>query len=163
MKKKIIIFSSVLGLAVITGYRIQKLRAEGDFVVPNVSRLQGGGIPREYVAAKKTSDVLREPLAVSSGLALVSASRIGRFAVGDKISGTDARIISVAKTIDLDSGMFLVRVSPEISGDVFVEKKHTGFFLPIDSVLPKGARIVAKDAERIVAAGIKDGDLIQVK
>jgi len=164
MKRKAVIFTSILALAVLTGYRIQRIRAEEELRVNNIVRIQAErGAPHDYVVAKKSSGVLLEPLFVQNGRALVTPSRIGRFSVGDKIYGKNAVIAKVSKSIDLDTGMFVIIVSGAITGDVFVEKRYTGFFLPIDAVLPTGARVIAKDAERMVVVGLRDGDRIIVR
>jgi hypothetical protein len=164
MNKKIIIFISILSLSFIVGYRVRQIRKEGDAVVHNITRIhRDSGAPREYVIAKKTTDVLSEPLFVQNGRALVSAGRIRKFAVGDKIRGKDAQITYISQGIDLDTGMFVVRVSGNISGNVFVQKKHTGFFLPADARLPDGARVIARDNERMVVVGLKDGDRVIVR
>jgi hypothetical protein len=164
MKKKLVIFVCILGAMMAAGYRIQKIRAESDRRVHNMVRIHAEyGAPHDYVIAKTTTDVLLEPLFVQNGRALVSSLRVGRFVVGDKINGKKARITTVSKNIDLDTGMFVVRVSGNISGEVYVEKRHTGFFLPIDAVLPPNARVIARDSDRVVVLGLSEGDKIVVR
>jgi hypothetical protein len=164
MKKKMAIFVLVLLTSVAVGHRVRQIRREGVLVVHNAARIHAeSGVPHEYVVAKKTTDVLLEPLFVQNGRALVSAGRAHKFAVGDMIHGKDAKITYISPNVDLDTGMFIVRVSGNVSGNVFVRKKYTGFFLPADAVLPDGARMVARDGERMVAAGLRDGDKVIVK
>jgi hypothetical protein len=164
MKKKAIIFFSVLFAAVLVGYRIQKLREEGIRNVNNTVRIhKEKGAPMEYVVAKKTTDFLEEPLFVQNGRALVSTGRIGKFSAGQEIKGVNARIVSVSKNIDLDTGMFMIRVSGNISGNVMVLMKYSGYFLPVDAVLPDGAKIIAKDNDRMVVVGLNDGDKVIVR
>ncbi|MDR2268980.1 MAG: hypothetical protein LBD94_02240 [Rickettsiales bacterium] len=164
MKKKIIVFFLILSISVLVGYRIQKIRSEGIRAVHNVVRIHAEhGTPKEYVIAKKTTDFLEEPLFVKNGRALVSSGRIKKFAVGQKIKGADARITYVSKDIDLDTGMFVVKVSGNVVGTMRILSEYTGFFLPIDAELPDGAKVIAKDADRVVVLGLKDGDKIVVR
>jgi hypothetical protein len=162
--KKTLIFLSILVLALIVGHRIQSLRDEARRSVNNVVRIQREkGIPREYAVAKKTTDFLEIPLFVQNGRALVGASQVGKFAAGQKIKGSRHVITSVSKNIDLDTGMFVIRVSGNITGNFLVLSRYTGYFLPADAVLPPGAKIIARDAGRIVAVGLRDGDEVVVK
>jgi hypothetical protein len=164
MKKKAIIFLSILFVSTLAGYRIQKLREEGIRNVNNIVRIhKEKGRPREYAVAKETTDFLEEPLFVQNGRALVSAGRIRMFSVGQKIKDSDSRITYVSQDVDLDTGMFIVGVSGNITGSVMVLRKYTGFFLPIDAVLPNGAKLIAADNERMVASGLSDGDVVTIK
>ncbi|MDR3208373.1 MAG: virulence-associated V antigen [Rickettsiales bacterium] len=164
MKKKAAIFLSILLLSVLVGYRIQKLREEGVRHVNNIVRIhKEKGSPHEYVVAEKTTDFLEEPLFVQNGRALVSADRVHMFSTGQKIKDKDANITFVSRDIDLDTGMFIVRVSGNITGNVMALREYTGFFLPVDAVLPAGAKVVAKDNQRMVVAGLKDGERIVIK
>jgi hypothetical protein len=162
--KRIAVFLAVLSLSVIVGRRVQSIRKEGSYAVNNVVRIQAEkGVPRNYVEAARTTDFLSEPLYVRNGRALVSTGRVGKFRVGQKVRGKTARIISVSNGIDLDTGMFVIRFSERISGSVFVEQKYTGFFLPLDAEIPEHAKIVAKDNERVVATGLREGEKVAVK
>jgi hypothetical protein len=164
MRKKALIFLSILCASVMVGYRIQRLREEGVRHINNIVRIhKEKGVPHEYAVAKKTTDFLEEPLFVQNGRALVSADKIHMFSAGQAVKGKNARITGVARSIDLDTGMFIVRISGNITGKVMVMRQYTGFFLPVDAVLPAGARIVAKDAERMVAVGLAEGEKVMIK
>jgi hypothetical protein len=151
-------------MSVLVGYRIQQIREEGVKTVHNIVRIHAEkGAPSEYVIAKKAIDYLDEPLYVKNGRALVSAGKIHNFAVGQRIKDSNARITFVSDNIDLNSGMFVVRVSGNITGNVMVQKEYNGFFLPLDAVLPKGANVVAKDFSRMVVSGLNDGEKVIVR
>ena len=162
--KRIAVFLAVLSLSVIVGRRIQSIRKEGSYTVNNVVRIQAEkGAPRNYVEAVRTTDFLSEPLYVQNGRALVSTGRVGKFRIGQKVRDGTAKIVSVSNDIDLDTGMFVIRFSERVSGDVFVERKYTGFFLPLDAEIPAHAKIIAKDNERMVVIGLREGEKIAVK
>jgi len=68
MKRKAVIFTSILSLAILVGYRIQRIRAEEELRVNNIVRIHSErGAPHDYVVAKKSSGVLLEPLFVQNG------------------------------------------------------------------------------------------------
>jgi len=162
--KRVLIFISVLSLSMLVGYRIQKIRREGIRTVHNISRIHAArGAPKEYVVAHETTDTLSEPLYVQNGRALVSIGRIRKFSVGMRADGTSARIESISKNIDLDSGMFVLQFSERITGNFMVGREYTGFFLPLDARVPPNARVIAKDGMRMVVSGLEDGDKVQVK
>ena len=162
--KKAIIFSSVLVLALAVSYRIREIRREGLQTVNNIARIHAErGVPRDYITVNRTTDFLEEPLFIQNGRALVSTGRINRFAVGQEIKGANATITSISRNIDLDTGMFVVRVSRNITGNFIVLRRFTGFFLPHEADLPKGARVVARDMSRMVVTGLQNGDKVVVR
>ena len=98
MKKKVIIFLSVLFLSLLVGYRIQQIREEGVMVVHNIVRIHAQkGVPKEYAVAKKTTDFLEEPLYVKNGRALVSTSRVRKFRAGQKIKDKNSAITRIGR------------------------------------------------------------------
>lgn len=162
--KRLIIFLAILFVAAVSGYRIQAILKESARTVNNISRIQTErGIPKDYVVLKKTTDYLREPLYIQNGRALVSANRVHRFKVGQKIEGTNAIIKSITSRIDLDTGMFIVSISKKISGRFMVLGKYTGFFVTLDAELPSHARVIARDGERMVITNLKAGDKVSVR
>ena len=162
--KKAIIFSLIVAVSLISGYRVQQIRREGELVVSNVVRIQAErGRPQDLLVAKKTTDFLEEPLFVQNGRALVSAARVHDFAPGQRIKGTNAKISFVSQSIDLDSGMFIIKIAGKASGQVWVLKEYTGYFLPIDAVIPPHAKVIANDNNRVVVSGLQDGEKIEIK
>ena len=162
--KKAVIFFSILFMSIIVGHRIQALRKESAMTVNNIARLHKEiGVPKRYVIAEYSTDFLFEPLHVRNGRALVSTSRIGKFRTGQKVRDMAATITSVSNGIDLDTGMFVVLFSQRISGNVFIEQQYSGFFLPLDTVLPPRAKVIARDLTRMVATGLEPGERLQIK
>ena len=162
--RKFTIFLAILLTALAFGHRVQSLRREGITAVNNIVRIQEkNGIPHDYITVERKTDVLTEPLYVKNGRAFVSKGRVRKFSVGQKIQGTSAKIVSVSKTLNLDTGMFVITVSPAISGNVMVEKEYTGFFVPLDAEIPDNVKVIAKDSERMVVSGLTDGDKVVVR
>jgi hypothetical protein len=162
--KKLIIFLTILIIALVTSNRVNELRRDANLEIHNIARIHGeNGVPINFVIAERREDYLEFPIYIESGRALVSAARVKRFEVGMTVKNENARITSVSNRIDLDSGMFVVRFSKNITGNFFIQKRHTGFFLPLDSVLPDGAKIIAGDWRQMVVTGIKAGDKIRVR
>lgn len=162
--KKLIVLALIIAVGMISRYRIEKIESDNVRTVNNIVRIQGEkGIPKYTVVANKTTDFLLEPIYIENGRSLVSIGRINKFRIGDIIHEQNAYITFISQTIDLDSGMFIIKVSKNITGSFLVEKKYTGYFLPVESVLPDSAKIIAKDSNRLVAIGLNDGDKIEVR
>ena len=162
--KRLVIFLTIVSMSVWVGYRIREIRKEGIRTVHNIVRIHAeNGIPQEYITVNKTTDFLYEPIYVENGRALVSLGRINKFKIGQKIKDKNITITYVSNNIDLDTGMFVVRLSHKITGNVFVESQYTGFFLPLDAEVPSHAKIIAKDNERVVVSGLNDGDKVVVR
>jgi len=165
---KILVRLAVIGViaffAVWTAYRIERLGADQDLRINNIVRLHAEtGVPRNTITVHRTTDFLLEPIHVTNGRALVSASRIRRFEVGQGVRGHNARITSVSRRVDIDTGMFIVRFSANINGTVMVMRQYTGFFLPLEAELPEGVRVIARDARRQVVTGLREGQEIVVR
>ena len=159
-----VVTGAVAFFAIWTAYRIERLGADSHLRINNIVRIQAEvGVPHNTIVAEKTTDFLLEPVHVANGRALVSASRIGRFQVGQGVMGQNARITHVSNRIDIDSGMFAVRFSNNISGTFMVMRKYTGFFLPLEAELPDGARVISRDARRQVVSGLVDGQKIIIR
>jgi hypothetical protein len=173
ISKKLIILIGLAVLAGIVGYRIYNLATESAFQVYNIAReYKRNGTPVDSVVIKTTAGVLREPLYVKNGRAYVSANRRSKFVVGAQV-GENGRITSVSDSIDMDTGLYVVRVSGA-SGDVFAMRRVTGIFVPNAAVQPDGTiliadgdvavarsvAVVAADADQAVVRGLNDGDRI---
>ena len=155
---------TVVFFAVWTAYRIDRLGADKNLRINNIVRIHTEtGIPQSTVVAEQTSEFLLEAVHVTNGRALVSGSRIGRFRVGQGVLGENSRVTMVSNRVDIDSGMYIVRFSGNISGTVMVMRRYTGFFLPLEAELPDGARVIARDAKRQVVLGLTPGQEIVVR
>jgi len=154
----------VMFFAAWTLYRIDRLGADKDLRINNIVRIHAEtGIPQRKLVAEKTTDFLLEPVHVSNGRALVSGSRIGQFQVGQGVLGQNSRVTFVSNRIDIDTGMYIVRFSGNISGTVMVMRRYTGFFLPLEAELPPGVRVISRDAKRQVVMGLQDGQEVVIR
>lgn len=130
------------------------------------------GAPIETYDAKKQTAALKEPLDVKNNRAFVSASRVGKFAVGQKVG--NGKIISVANQIDLDTGMHVIKTSGVRDGLNYAENVKTGFFVPVNAIAGNTVMVVesgvAKARQITIAVqdsdnayithGLEDGDTI---
>lgn len=185
--KKIIYVLIAIGIVGITAYRITEIARESSRPIYNVARAaQTDGMPIETMVAKVMDGALREPLVVKNGKAFVSGARVRRFRIGQKIvrdsdvilppealaKGGGGHVTSVARNIDLDTGLFAVKTSSP-DGNVFAEIQHTGIFLPLSAVSDSTVmivqdgiateapiKIIARDADQAVVSGLSDGDIV---
>jgi hypothetical protein len=130
------------------------------------------GAPIEVMDVKKQAGVLKEPLEIKNNRAVVSASRLGKFAPGQKVGS--GKIISVSNRIDLDTGMYVIRTSGVKDGLNYAENANTGFFVPVYAVTngtvmivengvakSREVKIAAQDSDiAYVTRGLSDGDTV---
>lgn len=155
-------------------FRFAAIGSENARYVFNANRVAAEhGAPVEVLTAQKKTDVLKEPLYVKSNRAVVSASRVGKFEVGQKFD-TGGAIISVSNRIDLDSGMYTIKTTGAIDGLHYAQAKSTGYFVPVyaidngtvfvsvDGVAQKReVKIVNQDADTaLISSGLSDGDVV---
>ena len=165
----ILAFGIVAWIAVV---RIVEIRRENARVVFNPIRDQmERGVPVEVLEVVAGQGTLREPVAVRCGRIFVTEQRVRKFRVGQNISG-GGRITSVSRSVDLGTGLFLIRASGR-DGDHFVMIEYRGVFVPLSAIsglyimvadagvaVPRRIEIVAEDASQAVIRGIPDGELI---
>ncbi|MCL2331524.1 MAG: hypothetical protein FWC61_03195 [Proteobacteria bacterium] len=180
MKKKWIYVLLVLAAAGAVGWRVYRIAEESRRQVFNAARAAAtDGAPVEAIVAKSGTGTLREPLFVKNGKAFVSASRVNKFKIGQKLGR--GYVTSVSRIIDLDTGLYAVKTSGP-DGENFVEMEYDGVFVPagiINSDREPGTggrnyifvakdgvaamrdvRVIAADADAAVIAGIDDGEVI---
>lgn len=170
--RKIIIIACTVLLVGILAYRIIAIVQESNRHVYNAARIAAdNGIPVETVIAKNEKQQLKEPIYVRNGKAFVSASRIKKFKIGQKVS-SGGFVISASRNIDLDTGLYKISTSSP-DGEAFVLIDYNGVMLPLttihnDSVFvvengiarAKPVKIIASDAENAIIDNILDGDKI---
>ncbi len=154
-------------------YRFVSVAAESKRYIYNSQRVEiETGIPIDVVILENKTDVLKTPLYVLDNTGLVSGSRIDLFESGEKIG--DGKIVQVNKTIDLDTGMHIVKTVGVKDGLNYAQKELTGFFVPVNSVFDdhifvvenglaskKQVFVISKDANFAVITGdIQDGDIL---
>ena len=130
------------------------------------------GVPVSVVKIRKTNGVIYEPLFINNNRGYVSGMRVSRFKAGQKITG-GGEVVSVASSLDLDSGMHVVRTRDTSDGAHMVEIRDSGFFVPTYAI-QNGVVFVARDnvahavpvsvvrgdAENTMVTGLRNGDVV---
>ena len=130
------------------------------------------GVPVIVIEMKKTDGVIYEPLFINDNRGYVSGMRVGRFAVGQKISN-GGELVSVSRSLDLDSGMHIVRTRGASNGAHMVEIRENGFYVPtyaikngnvfvmrenVAHIVP--VTVVRGDTDNSMITGVADGDIV---
>jgi len=178
MKQKTLIWIAlILAIVALIGYRAYRITSEARRVVANQTREQiDTGISVDTIKVTKQTGILKIPLAVENGRALVSCARVEKFAAGQKAD--EGVVASVLKNIDIDTGMCRVVVTGTTNGTVFVDVRATGYFVPIPAVVmgdggtqsvmiadgdiarAKTVKIIDQDNDTAVLTGLADGDMV---
>lgn len=139
-------------------YRFVMFGMEQNKSVFNLTRdANTNGVPVNVLEMQKTDGVIYEPLFVNNNRGYVSSMRISKFKAGQKISG-GGEIVSVSNSIDLDSGMHIVRTRGASDGEHTVEIRENGFYVPTYA-LHNGNVFVARDGvAHIVPITVVRGD-----
>lgn len=173
MKKKLFIFAICGLLIAVFAFRIYRIVQENDKQVFNPARAAlTMGTPVDTIVIKTETGALKEPLFVKNGKAFVSASRVNKFKIGQKLG--KGYVTSVSRTIDLETGLYAIKTSSP-DGQVFVEMEYKGVFVPVAAVSSgqesqnyvfvakdglatiRNVRVIATDSKTAVIAGIEDG------
>ena len=115
------------------------------------------GVPVSVVEMKKTDGVVYEPLFINDNRGYVSGMRVGRFAVGQKISN-GGEVVSVSRSLDLDSGMHIVRTRGASNGSHMVEIRESGFYVPTYAIKNGNVFVVRENVAHIVPVTVVRGD-----
>jgi len=154
-------------------YRFVMFGMEQNKSVFNLTRdANANGVPVNVVEMHETDGVIYEPLFINDNRGYVSGMRIARFRVGQKITG-GGEIVSVSNSLDLDSGMHIVRTRGVTNGAHSVEIRATGFYVPTYAVQngnvfvvrdgvahAVSVNVVRRDADNTMITGVADGDVV---
>jgi hypothetical protein len=130
------------------------------------------GIPVETMTVQIAQGTLYEPLDVKNNRAYVSGERAEKLRAGQKIE--NGKITYVSKSLDLNTGMFLVRTSGVSNGLHFAEFTTDGIFVPLYAVadnsvfvvengvaVARDVVIVRQDSENAyIKSGLNTGDIV---
>ncbi|MBR2286154.1 MAG: hypothetical protein IJ866_01715 [Alphaproteobacteria bacterium] len=130
------------------------------------------GAPVSVIEMAQTDGVIYEPLFIKANRGYVSGMRVGRFRTGQKI--TDGGVItSVAQSVDLDTGMYVVHTRGAADGAHTVEIREKGFYVPTYAVhngnvfvvrdgvaksIP--VSVVRSDLDNAMITGVANGDVV---
>ena len=174
--KKMKQFFAILTIAILIGwvaFRFAAVASENARYVFNASRVAAdSGLPIESMTVQVAPGTLYEPLAVKNNRAYVSGERAEKLRAGQKIE--NGKITFVSKSLDLNTGMFLVRTSGVSDGLHFAEFTTDGIFVPLYAIADNSVFVVENGvavARNIVVArqdsenayiksGLRDGDIV---
>ena len=154
-------------------FRFIAYASENSRYVFNASRVAAEkGLPIEFVIVQSKTGTLYEPLSVKNNRAYVSAERASKLRVGQKIE--NGKINFVAKNVDLNTGMYLVRTSGVSDGLHFAEFTTDGIFVPLYAVsdnsviivdngvaVLRNVKIARQDSETAyIESGLQPGDIV---
>ena len=171
--RHVILVGLFCALALMFIYRFVMFGLEQNKSVFNLTRdANANGAPVNVVEMHATDGVIYEPLFINDNRGLVSGMRIARFKVGQKITG-GGEIVSVSNSLDLDSGMHIVRTRGAGNGAHTVEIRATGFYVPTYAVQNGNVfvardgvahivsvNVVRRDADNTMITGVSDGDVV---
>ena len=154
-------------------FRFIAFASENSRFVYNAARVAAEvGLPIESVTVRVKSGTLYEPLSVKNNRAYVSAERASKLRVGQKIE--QGKITYVSKSIDLNTGMYLVRTSGVSDGLHFAEFTTDGIFVPLYAIsdnsvfivnngiaTKRNIKIARQDSENAyIESGLNAGDIV---
>ena len=154
-------------------FRFAAFSAENRRYVFNASRVaMDVGMPVETMTVQVAQGTLYEPLDVKNNRAYVSGERAEKLRAGQKIE--NGKITYVSKSLDLNTGMFLVRTSGVSNGLHFAEFTTDGIFVPLYAIADNSVFVVENGvavARNIVVArqdsenayiksGLNTGDIV---
>ena len=164
---------AIVSFALLVVYRFVAYGLEQHKSVFNLTRdAELNGVPVSVVEITRSDGVIYEPLFIKNNRAYVSGMRVARFKPGQKITD-GGEVTSVSNSIDLDSGMHIVRTSGASNGAHTVEIRGNGFYVPTyalqngqvfvvrDGVAHAVAvNVVRGDTTNTMITGVSDGDVI---
>ena len=157
----------------LVAYRFIAFGMEQHKSVFNLTRnANENGVPVSVIEVQTLDGVIYEPLFINNNRGYVSSMRVARFKPGQKITG-GGEVISASNSIDLDSGMHVVRTRGVSNGAHMVEIKEKGFYVPTYAVkndmvfvvrdgIAHGipVKVVRGDADNTMISGINTGDVV---
>ena len=171
--RHIVLRVGIMAFALMIVWRFISFGMEQNMSVFNMTRdAQENGVPVSVVQMKQINGVIYEPLFINNNRGYVSSVRIPKFHAGQKISN-GGEVVSASTSIDLDSGMHVVRTRGASDGAQLVEIRENGFYVPTYAVQNENVfivrdglahsvpvKIVRGDAENTMITGVADGDLV---
>lgn len=170
--KNILYSACVFALCGWCVFRFAAIGAENARAVFNPARnALDVGAPVYAMEMQQSAGVLREPLEINNNRALISGTRVGKLAPGQRVG--NGQIVSVSNDIDLNTGMFVVRTRGASDGLQYAEFQADGYFVPLYAIndntvmvnengiaTPRNITIVRQDAELAMVDGLNDGDVV---
>lgn len=155
-------------------FRFVMVAIESRMVVFNPVRdANKNGTLVETIVATKKSGTINFPIAITNNRAYVSGLARGKLHAGQQISG-GGEILYVSDSLDLDSGMYVVKTRGAVDGVNDVMIPCNGYYIPVYAVrdgqimveklgvaTSRAVNVLAQDSSlACVADGISDGDVV---
>lgn len=171
--KRLVTIVCAISLFGWVAFRFSAIGAENAMKVFNPSRSAADiGAPVLAMTVSRQDGVITEPLAVKNNRAYVSGSRVSNLAPGQRVG--DGKIISVSSSIDLDSGMHVVRTAGVSDGLQNAEYRANGYFVPTYAIVndtvyvvedgfarARSVSVARQDADNsLISSGLQDGDVV---
>ena len=171
--KKIVYTAIYVAIALWFVYRFVMVAVESRMDVFNPIRVaQSDGVLVETMVAKRQDDFIKIPIDIKNNRAYVSGDSYNNLKAGQKVESGE--IVSVSSSIDLDTGMHVVRTRGTDDGVRYVSIKKNGYFVPLyavrngsvmvkdgETAVARNITVVAKDSEYACVVGdLQDGDVI---
>ena len=139
-------------------YRFVSFGVEQHKSVFNLTRdANANGVPVSVVEMTTQDGVIYEPLFINNNRGYVSGMRVARFKAGQHITG-GGEVVSVSSSIDLDSGMHIVRTRGASNGAHMVEIRERGFYVPTYAVQNGTVFVVRDGTAHAVSVDVVRGD-----
>ena len=149
--KKIVYTAIYVAIALWFVYRFVMVAVESRMDVFNPIRVaQSDGVLVETMVAKRQDDFIKIPIDIKNNRAYVSGDSYNNLKAGQKVESGE--IVSVSSSIDLDTGMHVVRTRGTDDGVRYVSIKKNGYFVPLYAV--RNGSVMVKDGETAVARNI---------
>ena len=157
-RNHILMRAGVLALAILVVYRFVAFGLDQHKSVFNLTRdAESNGTPVNVVEIAKTDGVIYEPLFINNNRAYVSGMRVSRFKPGQKITG-GGEVVSVSPSLDLDTGMHVIRTRGATNGAHKVEIRENGFYVPTDAVKNGAVFVVRDSVAHVMSVNVVRGD-----
>lgn len=128
-----------------------------------VREMAANGVPVKTMVATRKDFVIKLPIVIQNNVAYVSGARRAKLKVGQNLD--KGEIVSVAKNLDFDTGMYTIKTRGAENGINFVSIPENGFFVPAYAV-QNGHLFVVVDgvaARRAITTCGQDSDFVCVQ
>jgi len=156
--KNIIYTAVVVAIVSVFAYRFYTVAKENNYEVFNIIRHNAeNGVPVRILEMQKTDGVLLEPLTIKNNRAYISGARLQYFKAGQKIG--QCKVVSVSRSIDLDTGMHVIKTTNCKDGLQYAENVKNGFYVPVSALRGNTVYVVNNGVAELRDIEIENRDM----
>lgn len=156
--KNIIYTAVVVAIVSVFAYRFYTVAKENNYEVFNIIRHNAeNGVPVRILEMQKTDGVLLEPLTIKNNRAYISGARLQYFKAGQKIG--QCKVVSVSRSIDLDTGMHVIKTTNCKDGLQYAENVKNGFYVPVSALRGNTVYVVNNGVAELRNIEIENRDM----